>query len=121
MARVFNHSQKIESKIFPEAWGTMEWLADEVLIPGANMSVALMTLKPGQSGVTHRHSNCHEFIYLIQGTVEQKLDDRKIRLVANDSVFIPLGTAHSSTNTGSEDARMVISYSEGKRIYEKLE
>ena len=121
MAKVFNHMIMIKSKILPETWGSMEWLVDDALIAGANMSAALMILKPGQSGVPHRHPNCHEFVYLIQGAVEQSLDDRKAQLVANDSVFIPLGTVHSARNTGSDDAKMLITYSEGKRIYEKVD
>ena len=113
-----NITVPLRTKFNQMDWGSMEWLVDDSLFSGADMSVALMILSKGEMAPCHSHPNCHEFIYLIEGNIEQTLGEEKRTLKAGDSVLIPAGTAHGSRNIGSEDARMMISYSSGTRKYE---
>ncbi len=118
MTRNFNKTEPLKSRLVPEDWGSMEWLVDDSLVEGTGMSVAVMTLLDGKTSPLHRHSNCHEFIYLAEGKVEVTLDEKKATLQAGDSVLIPVGTFHGARNLGAEDAKMIISYSAGIRKYE---
>lgn len=100
-------------------WGTLEWRVDDTLMEGAGMSVAVMNLHKGKGSPAHRHPNSHEFIYVSEGRVEVRLDGQTALLDAGDSVLCPAGTVHGIKNRGSRDARLVLSYSSGARIYEK--
>jgi mannose-6-phosphate isomerase-like protein (cupin superfamily) len=118
MSHHFNKTEPLKSRLALEDWGGMEWLVDDSLVEGTGMSVAIMTLLDGKTSPLHRHSNCHEFIYLAEGKVEVTLDEKKVTLQAGDSVFIPARTFHSARNLGVEKAKMIISYSAGIRKYE---
>lgn len=120
MARNFNKTEPLKSRLAPEDWGSMEWLMDDALVTGADMSVAVMTLLKGKTSPLHRHPNSHEFIYLAQGKVEVSLDERKVVLQVGDSVFIPAGTVHGARNLADDDIRMIVSYSAGTRKYETV-
>ncbi len=120
MARNFNKTESLKSKLALQDWGSMEWLVDDFLVAGTGMSVAVMTLLKGKVSPLHRHPNCHEFIYLAEGTVEVTLDEKKVILQSGDSVLNPLGTVHGVKNLGEGNAKMVISYSEGTRVYEEI-
>ena len=98
----------------------MEWLMEDSLSPGSDMSVALMVLQWEKTAPRHRHPNCNEFIYVIEGCVEITMDGKAVILNQGDSVMNPAGTIHSLRNPGEEDARMLVSYSEGERIYEEV-
>lgn len=96
----------------------MEWLVDDALMPGAGLSVARMTLKPGKASEGHRHPNCCEVIHLIAGSVEQTVDDARYVIGPGDTVFVPKGSFHRSRNLGACEAVMIVSYSAGARVYE---
>jgi len=120
MAQNFNKDERLQSKLALQDWGSMEWLVDDSLVKGTGMSVAVMTLLKGKTSPLHRHPNCHEFIYLVEGKVEVSLDEKKVVLETDDSVLNPLGTIHGVRNLGAGDAKMVISYSQGARVYEEV-
>jgi quercetin dioxygenase-like cupin family protein len=108
------------SKRLTQEWGTMEWLLEDALVPGAGMSVAVMTLGKGKTSPSHRHPNCHEFVFMVRGRVEVTLDGKKTLLEKGDRVLIRRGTVHGMENRGGGEARMLISYSEGTRVYEEV-
>src|SRR5581483_9186662 len=93
-------SEPLKTKMTSQDWGSMEWLVDDSLSPGADMSVAVMTVKMGEVAPAHSHPNCHEFIYLVQGTIEEIVNDQKRVLMVGDSVYIPAGTVHGTRNLG---------------------
>ncbi|HVZ81696.1 MAG TPA: cupin domain-containing protein [bacterium] len=108
----------LESKLSEMDWGSMEWLLDDSIAPGADMSVAVMTVKGGELSPAHSHPNCNEFLLLTRGSVEQVSGGEKKVLQAGDSVFVPAGTVHSVRNLGATDAQMLVTYSAGVRKYE---
>ncbi len=116
----FNSIHPLRPKLTEEDWGSTEWLVDDSLVPGVGISVAVMTIKGGKKTPVHAHSNCHELIYIAEGRVEVSLEKERIILNAGDSVLSPAGSAHGFKNLGESDARMVISYSAGKRKYEAI-
>ena len=120
MSLNLNKTIPMEVKVQSHEWGTLEWRADDSLAQGTGMSVAVMTLFKGKTSPLHRHPNCHEFIYVSDGRVEVALDGQIVVLETGDSVLSPQGTAHGLKNQGAADARLVLSYSVGKRIYEEI-
>jgi len=101
-------------------WGSMEWRVDDSLAPGTGMSVAVMTLSAGQSTPLHRHPNCSEFLYVQEGTVDFHLDGQRAPLGKGDSALSPTGSVHGVSNPGPVAAKLVLSYSAGERIYERV-
>ncbi len=103
-----------------EPWGSMEWLVDDALQPGAALSLARMTVRAGCVSEVHRHPNCDEAVHVLRGRIEQRIGDRLVVLDAGDSTHIPAGAAHCSRALDGQDAVMMVAYSAGKRIYQPL-
>lgn len=61
-------------------------------------STALVTLTPGASVPLHRHP-IGEAITVIEGEALLRVEGRRYRMTALDSVFLPAGTAHSVHNS----------------------
>jgi quercetin dioxygenase-like cupin family protein len=120
MTRNLAGEEFLPSRHLSQDWGSMEWLLEEALAPGAGMSVAVMILESGKTSPAHRHPNCHEFVFVVQGLVDVALDGKKVQLEGGDSLLIRRGTVHAMENRGLEQARMLISYSEGTRVYEEV-
>ncbi len=116
----FNVINPLRPKLTEEDWGKTEWVVDDSLVPGVGISVAAMTISKGKTSPLHVHSNCHELIYLVEGKVEITLDKERLILNEGDSVLCPSGKAHRYKNLGATEARLVVSYSTGKRKYEAL-
>ena len=57
-------------------------------------------------------------IHRIDGTVDQAIGRERVAMKAGDTVFIPAGCYHQTTNSGDRKATMIVSYSAGTRIYE---
>jgi len=105
-----------ERMALPEEQGSQAWLANESLT-GASLSVIRLTLRPGQSGGTHRHPNADEVICLFQGTVRVHTPAEAILLQPGDGLTVPAGLTHQIENVGNEEAEMSLSYSSGDRRY----
>ena len=120
MSQNFNKAEPLQPKLAPQDWGSMEWLVDDSLVAATGMSVAVMTLFKAKTSPLHRHPNCHEFIYLTDGHVEVTLDEKKVTIRTGDSVLNPAGVIHGVKNLGDGDAKMIISYSEGARVYQEV-
>lgn len=108
----------LETKFNEMDWGNMEWLLDDSIVPGSQMSVAVMAVKAGETAPAHSHPNCHEFLLLTRGSVEHISGNEKRILEAGDSVFVPAGVVHAVHNLGSVEAQMIVTYSAGVRKYE---
>ena len=120
MSKVIGVNGAQTSRLQEAKWGTMEWLVEDALVDGADLSVARMTLNAEACAERHCHPNCNEVIHVIHGSVEQSVGDRRFTMQAGDTVFIARGSSHQSRNIGLGDAIMIVSYSAGERIYETL-
>ena len=111
-----NHSpmQHVKQTI-PFEWGQIEWLVSGVLGNSRAMTFGRVTIQRGKSNPRHRHPNCDEVLYLIQGRLEHTLGDEKVTLEPGDTISIPIGVAHNARSLGPEDAVMVVAYSNADR------
>ena len=103
------------------AWGTLQWLCNEKLMPGSQQTVGLATMFPGKHNPVHFHPNCDEVLYVISGQGLQSYDGQTIALKAGMTIRIPAKVKHNMVNTGTETLRTLITYSSGDRKTEFLE
>jgi len=99
----------------------MTWLVDDEIRPGTGLSVAKMTVEPGQTSELHSHSNCEEIIVLQSGQIRQRVGDEWFEMSEGDHHVIPMGKAHQTQNIADEAAQLLLVYSDGVRNYKKLD
>lgn len=97
------------------AWGTLQWVCNEKLMPGATQTVGIATIYPGKRNPVHFHPNCEEVLYVISGQGLQSYDGRSILLKPGMTIRIPAKVRHNMVNTGTEILRTMISFSAGDR------
>jgi quercetin dioxygenase-like cupin family protein len=74
----------------------------------------------GQAHAFHRHPNQEEVIYVLEGRIEQWIEQDRLVLGPGDAVAIGKGVVHATFNDGSERARIlaILSPSRGDSGYE---
>jgi mannose-6-phosphate isomerase-like protein (cupin superfamily) len=97
------------------AWGTLQWICNEKLMPGAAQTVGLATTLPGKQNPVHYHPNCEEVLFVLSGQGLHSYDDRTVELKAGMTIRIPRGVKHNLVNTATETLRTLISFSSGDR------
>ncbi|HTL57862.1 MAG TPA: cupin domain-containing protein [Candidatus Limnocylindrales bacterium] len=96
-------------------WGTLQWLCNGKLMPGAEQTLGLATILPGKQNPVHYHPNCEEVLYVIGGEGMQSYDGRTVLLKAGMTIRIPAHVKHNLINTGTESLRTLVSFSSGDR------
>ena len=98
-----------------ESWGSLNWLASQQIGNAEGLTLGHVIIKPGESNPRHCHPNCEEVLYLMSGRLEHMVGEEKISASAGDVLTVGPGVYHHATNTGSQDAHMIVAYSEGNR------
>ena len=88
-------------------WGELGWMTPPDTTGARQLAVLEVTLLPGQGHNFHKHPKQEEAIYVIEGTVEQWLEQQKQMLQPGDVVFIPADTVHASFNTGDQAIKLL--------------
>jgi len=88
------------------AWGTLAWVSRPQTTGAKDLVAIEVSLSSGYGHNFHKHPDQEEVIYVIEGSVEQWLEDRKQVLTAGDSVFIPAGVVHASFNVSAGSAKL---------------
>jgi mannose-6-phosphate isomerase-like protein (cupin superfamily) len=96
-------------------WGTLQWVCNGKLIPGAEQTVGLATVLPGKQNPVHHHPNCEEVLYVISGEGMQSYDGRSVPLRTGMTIRIPANVKHNLVNTGTEPLRTLVTFSSGDR------
>lgn len=96
-------------------WGTLTWLCNAKLSPGAAQTVGLCHIHPGRGNPVHYHPNCEEVLYMLAGTGQHSLDSESIELRTGMTIRIPVGMKHNLTNTGDEPIVCLIAFNSGER------
>jgi quercetin dioxygenase-like cupin family protein len=71
----------------------------------------VLRLAPGAEIAQHHHPFFDESFILERGSVRVRLNDQVHEISAGAVVFIPAGTVIAGQNTGSEEARVVVVFS----------
>ncbi len=107
------HFDSVKEVKYP--WGWIRWLMSADLDPGAAQTFGIVQINPGQRNSLHMHPNCEELLYVLSGSCEKIVGDKKVILKAGDIVRIPAGAPHQAITVGDVPLRAVISYSSGNR------
>jgi quercetin dioxygenase-like cupin family protein len=106
-------SDKLPEEAFD--WGTLKWLCNDRLSPGAAQTVGICHILPGKRNPVHYHPNCEEVLHMLSGEGEHSFDDQVVKLRAGSTIRIPAGVKHNLTNNGSSTLSCLISFSSGSR------
>ena len=96
-------------------WGTLKWLSNSAISPGAEQTIGLCQVLPGRRNPLHYHPNCEEVLYMLSGTGAHGFDGQSVKLSAGDCLRIPAGVKHNLENTGTAPITCLIAFSSGKR------
>jgi quercetin dioxygenase-like cupin family protein len=103
------HLDREEAFRYP--WGSIRWLMNGKIDPDAEQTFGIVEINAGQSNALHLHPNSEELLYVLSGSCEHIVGDKKVTLHPGDLVRIPRNTNHQAFVTGKEALRAVISYS----------
>ena len=88
-------------------WGRLAWACRPASTGARQLVVIEVTLAPGKGHAFHKHPQQEEVIYVIEGQVEQWLEQEKRVLGSGDVVFIPADAVHASFNTSNHNAKLL--------------
>jgi mannose-6-phosphate isomerase-like protein (cupin superfamily) len=76
---------------------------------GGDFSLMERTLPPhGRRPPAHRHTNCSEAYFVLDGEVSVHIDDEELLVRRDGFVLVPRGTAHTFGNRGDDEARLLV-------------
>jgi quercetin dioxygenase-like cupin family protein len=107
---IYKKSLSDEKKII-ENWGRLTWLANHDVLNTKGVTVGLVHIKKGMSNPRHRHPNCEEVLYLLNGRLEHSIGCDKIIVESGDSILIKADVVHNAISIGECDADMIVAYS----------
>lgn len=91
----------------PVDHGTITWINyPDSVTPG--LFAARAKIHPGKGHDFHRHPGREELIVVLEGMVEQWIDDTCQILAPGDAVMIPAGVPHASFNMGETPAILFV-------------
>ena len=90
--------------------GTAEQLVDEKL-GATQVDFHVNTILAGsRPGPYHVHNDVENVYYVLHGRIVIRTEDGEREIGPGDAVFFPRGVAHSATNVGRDDARIIEIY-----------
>jgi mannose-6-phosphate isomerase-like protein (cupin superfamily) len=100
---LLTHTEDLDVETFD--WGTLQWLGNGRLMPGAAQTLGLSEIKPGQRNPLHYHPNCEELLHVVAGRGRHRLGTQTVPVRPGTTVRIPAGVEHQLLNEG--DATLV--------------
>jgi mannose-6-phosphate isomerase-like protein (cupin superfamily) len=85
---------------------------------GGDFSLMERTLPAGgRAPLAHRHVNCSEAFFVLDGTITFWLDGGEVAGTPGDFLLVPRGAAHTFGNRGSELARLLVLHAPAMDAY----
>jgi quercetin dioxygenase-like cupin family protein len=113
MNAYFTNSDELPQEEFE--WGTLQWLCNARLSPGAEQTLGICHIFPGRRNPLHYHSNCEETLYVLAGQGRHSYDGAMLELRPGSTIRVPANVRHNLENTGSETIVCLIAFSSGQR------
>lgn len=88
-------------------WGSLAWFSSPAASNSKNLVALEVRLSPARGHNFHKHPNQEEVIYVIEGEIEQWVDQEKRILRPGDSVFIGADVVHASFNVTGQNANLL--------------
>jgi len=85
---------------------------------GGDFSLMERTLPPGgRKPPAHRHVNCSEAFFVLDGPIAFTLDGRDLTGGPGDFLLVPRGAPHTFGNAGTETARLLVLHAPAMDAY----
>jgi mannose-6-phosphate isomerase-like protein (cupin superfamily) len=85
---------------------------------GGDFSLMERVVPPhGRRPLPHRHVNCSEAFWVLDGTVTFVLDDAELHGGPDDFLLVPRGAGHTFGNDGDEPARLLVLHAPAMDAY----
>jgi mannose-6-phosphate isomerase-like protein (cupin superfamily) len=85
---------------------------------GGDFSLMERTVPPGaRTPPPHRHVNCSEAFFVLDGTITCWLESAELAGRAGDFLLVPRGAAHTFGNQGAEPARLLVLHAPAMDAY----
>jgi mannose-6-phosphate isomerase-like protein (cupin superfamily) len=85
---------------------------------GGDFSLMERTLPPGgRRPPPHRHSNCSEAYFVLDGVVSVVVDGEELAVGPEGFVLVPRGTAHTFGNSTERNARLLVIHAPAMDAY----
>jgi mannose-6-phosphate isomerase-like protein (cupin superfamily) len=110
---IVQHLDTAEEVKYP--WGSIRWLMNSKIDSGSAQTLGIVQINTGRHNTLHSHPNCEEILYVLSGTAEHVVGNKKVTLHPGDLIRVPVGVLHQAFVVGNEPLRAVISYSSGDR------
>jgi quercetin dioxygenase-like cupin family protein len=104
---------QLTEQAFP--WGTLRWLCNGQLQPGAQETLGICHIFAGQGNPLHYHPNCEEVLYVLEGRGRHSIDGQWVDLRPGTLIRVPPGVKHHLINEGTETMVCMIAFSSGDR------
>lgn len=105
MAARFLESGAVATEATP--FGSARWLSRPAATGATSLAVVDVAFAPGKGHAFHLHPRQEEVLYVLEGEVEQWLEQERRTLRPGEGVFIPAGTVHASFNRSGAPARIL--------------
>jgi len=97
------------------AWGWIRWMMNSTLDHGSAQTFGIVQINAGRHNYLHSHPNCEEILYVLSGSSEHIVGNKKVMLHAGDLIRVPVGVPHQAFVIGNEPLRAIICYSSADR------
>ena len=85
---------------------------------GGDFSLMERTVPPGaRTPPPHRHVNCSEAFFVLDGTITFWLDSAELTGGAGDFLLVPRGAGHTFGNRSAEPARLLVLHAPAMDAY----
>lgn len=88
-------------------WGSLAWFSSPAASNAKDLVVLEVTLSPAGGHNFHKYPNQEELIYVIEGEIEQWIDQQTRMLRPGDSAFIGADVVHASFNVTDGNAKLL--------------
>ena len=68
-----------------------------------------LSLRPGEFVAEHYHPYSEEFLFVVRGAIDVRIDGEYRKLAVEEGVMVPIGARHRVENNGVEDSFAVFS------------
>lgn len=96
-------------------WGSIRWMMNSAIDHESAQTFGICQINPGHHNFLHSHPNCEEILYVLSGSCEHIVGNKRVTLHAGDLIRVPVGVPHQAFVIGNEPLITVISYSSGDR------
>lgn len=83
----------------------------QVLETSKNTQIVIMSIPPGGEIGEETHPDNDQILYLVEGSGKVILNGEEQAYEKGDLVLVSAGTKHNFVNTGSEDLKIITTYS----------